>query len=163
ASPGPSVDGGAVQVPTVEGDPAPCPGPVAHDGSEGRRLPDAVVADETHRLARADTQRDALDPVAPALVRLQGLELQQPPRPRRTTCLTSAVLNTCSAVPSAIFRPRLNAVTLVAIMRTSSTSCSAMTIVDCVATRCSSLPREWRSWCVRPELGSSSNRTRGLL
>src|SRR5579884_921747 len=141
-APGPGMDRQAPEFAARESDVALGSRPQAHDRLQGRGLAHAVVADEADPLATPDLEGDALDDVAAPVVGVEVAQLEHQSPLRRNTCFTSGVSNTSFALPSAIFRPRLKAVTAVAMPRTKSTSCSAMTMVACRATRCSRAPSE---------------------
>src|ERR1051326_9051540 len=114
----------------------------AHERLQRARLAHPVAANQRDCFALVDIERDALSDGAGAVKRVQILDVQHHAsrRPRRNTRLTSAESKTSSALPSASFLPSAKAVTRLATVRTTWTSCSAMTTVAVLATRFKRLP-----------------------
>ena len=59
---------------------------VAHDRLDRRRAAGAVAAEKADDLAFADAERDALQDVALAVVRVEVVDLKHAPSPRYAVC-----------------------------------------------------------------------------
>src|SRR5205807_7172147 len=110
------------------------------DRLQCRALADAVAAQEPHDLAAPDIQRNTVQDVALAVMRVDFLNLQE--RVRRAAVrghvfrYTSRTRGFCwisAGVPSASTRPECSTVMRFASPMTTSMSCSTIRIVRCSA------------------------------
>src|SRR5437588_600981 len=112
----------------------------AEDRLQRRRLPRRVPAEQAHELARAHLERDLLEDVDLAVVRVHGIELEQravlahassssAPRSPRYASTTRGFVATSSKEPSAIFTPWSSATTRSEIPSTTCMSCSMTRVV----------------------------------
>src|SRR4030095_9378937 len=124
------------QRPTPQCDLTRARGHEADDALERRRLAGAVPAQQAHDLTRGDLEREVVQDVAVAVVRVDPEHLEEPHQsalfdrwPRYTRC-TSGSPRTSRGVPSAITPPWCRTDMCRATAKTTSISCSVNTIVS---------------------------------
>src|SRR5262249_57454467 len=125
-----------------------------------------VRRQEAHDLTLGDLEREIVDDVAVAVVRIDPDELEEPHQcplfdrwPRYTRC-TSGSPRTSRGVPSAITPPWCKTEMCRATAKTTSMSCSVNTIVSraSAAIPAASAMISWRSRGAIPAVGSSRQR-----
>src|SRR5260370_1008045 len=105
------VGGQLRELAAVEGDGAAARGDQPHDALERRRLARAVPADERHDLTGADRERDALQDVRVAVLRVETLDGEQRHLAMpRYVCCTRTLARISAGVPSASTWPWCNTV-----------------------------------------------------
>src|SRR5882672_5313505 len=138
------------------------------DRGDRGRLSGTVAADEGDGFACGDMKVDALQNVALAVVRMKALHGEErrdhatvTALPKYTSC-TRTSPRTSAAVPSAMTRPSCSTVTRSARRKTTSMSCSTMTIVSARSRPATSSVMRAVSTGDMPAVGSSRSSTRGL-